>query len=355
MTEMMTTETLPPIRMLVLTLTGRCNFACRYCYAADVAAEDMSEETAMAALHLAGAGGARFLLQFSGGEPLLQFPLIRKLVLEAEAKKYDAQMQIQTNGALLTREIARWLYDHGVGIGLSLDGKPLANDRQRIAKDGTSAAAAVSRGFAALRDEGIAAGLTCVVTSQNVGTLESIVDMAYFYGNAPQVGFDILREQGRGTGMRAPSAEETEAALARIEARAARFERLTGRRLRFSQESRVRTVRLTGRHDFPQCYAMNGEAAYVDVHGKIYACSSLMGMEPFALGDVRSGRDPVRVRRVGAYIREAMVACRSCEAFTRCGGGCFSRWLRADGRVELSKAECALKKYFIRKEASRCE
>ena len=114
----MMTTVLSPIRMLVLTLTGRCNFACRYCYATDADQVDMKEETAIAALHLAGRGGNRFLLQFSGGEPLLRFPLIRKLVEIAERNHYDAQMQIQTNGSLLTKDIGTWLYRHGVGIGI---------------------------------------------------------------------------------------------------------------------------------------------------------------------------------------------------------------------------------------------
>ena len=58
-------NSMPPIRMLVLTLTGRCNFACRYCYASDVDAVDMDEETAVEAVMMAGASGERFLLPFS--------------------------------------------------------------------------------------------------------------------------------------------------------------------------------------------------------------------------------------------------------------------------------------------------
>lgn len=51
------TNNMPPIRMLVLTLTGRCNFACRYCYASDVDQVDMAEETAMKAVMMAGKSG----------------------------------------------------------------------------------------------------------------------------------------------------------------------------------------------------------------------------------------------------------------------------------------------------------
>ncbi len=346
----MPTPSIPPVRMLVLTLTGRCNFACRYCYAAGVDQEDMTEETAMAALSMAEAGGARFLLQFSGGEPLLMFPLIRKIVGEVERRKIDTQMQIQTNGSLLTRDMARWIYDHNIGIGLSMDGKPSVNDRFRIAKDGTGASKGVAQGFAALADEGIAAGLTCVVTSENVEKLDTIADMAYFYGNVAQVGFDILREQGRGTGMHAPSPEAMARALEKTARRMDQLEAMTGRHVEFTQGRWVRELRRTGKYEFPQCYAMNGEAAFVDVHGRIYACSSLMGFPAYALGNVMTGREPERVRRVGKYIHDAMDACRHCEYFKQCGGGCFSRWLTKDGNIRQSFAECEMKQFFIKRE-----
>lgn len=60
---------------------------------------------------------------------------------------------------------------------------------------------------------------------------------------------------------------------------------------------------------------MNGEAAFVDVHGDIYACSSLMGKSDYKLGNVNTGRCPENVRKVGAFIRNSMKACRMCEYF----------------------------------------
>mgnify|MGYP003614472378 FL=1 len=127
---------IPPIRMLVLTLTGRCNFKCLYCYASEQDPVDMTEETAIAAVALAHVSKNQFLLQFSGGEPLLQFPLIRKVVDFVEKNHVNAQMQIQTNGALLTKDIGKWLFDHNVGIGISCDGRPELMNRLRVSKDG---------------------------------------------------------------------------------------------------------------------------------------------------------------------------------------------------------------------------
>ncbi|MCI2098430.1 MAG: radical SAM protein [Succiniclasticum sp.] len=340
---------LPPVRMLVLTLTGRCNFACRYCYAASVAAEDMDEDTAVAAVHLAGRGRKRFLLQFSGGEPLLCFPLIQKLIRVVEENHYDAQMQLQTNGSLLTPEIGRYLFDHQVGLGLSCDGHPALMDRMRAARDGSSSSrltAAAARNLAA---QGIGTGLTCVVTADSVEELPGIADMAHFYGNVHQVGFDILREQGRGAGMKAPTAEAMTRALEKTYARMEALEKATGRKVHFTQEDRVRRLAQTGQHDFPQCYAMHGEAAFVDVHGDIYACSSLVGRPEYRLGNVRTGREPEKVRAVARRIQEAMAECRHCPYFPLCGGGCFSRWLRKDGVVRRVDAECAMKQFFIKK------
>lgn len=342
-------KSLPPIRMLVLTLTGRCNFACQYCYAAEVDQVDMDDDTAIRAVHMAGEGGARFLLQFSGGEPLLRFPLIRKLVKVVEENGYDAQMQVQTNGSLLTRDIGRFLYDHNVGIGISCDGRRQTMDRTRKAKDGGSSFKEASKGFKNLYAEGIATGITCVVTDDMVEDLPGIADMAHFYGNVHQVGFDILREQGRGAKLHAPTAEQMTKALEKTARRMDMLEMATGHHVHFTQEDRVARLLQTKQYEFPQCYAMNGEAAFIDVHGNIYACSSLMGRERYLLGTVATGRDPEKVAEVGAFIKKAMAACRTCEYFKLCGGGCFSRWLTHEGEVKLSEAECAMKKFFIKR------
>ena len=133
------------------------------------------------------------------------------------------------------------------------------------------------------------------------------------------------------------------------------LEEITGKHIHFTQEDRVRMLQRTGKYEFPQCFAMNGEAAFVDVHGDIYACSSLMGKSDYKLGNVNTGRCPENVRKVGAFIRNSMKACRMCEYFSLCGGGCFSRWLDKNGQVRCSEAECALKKFFIKRYLRRQE
>lgn len=85
------------IKMLVLSLTGQCNFACRYCYAAEHDRSMMSQETALAAVKLAAAGGERFVIQFSGGEPLLNFACLQAVADYVHQEKLPAVLQLQTN------------------------------------------------------------------------------------------------------------------------------------------------------------------------------------------------------------------------------------------------------------------
>ncbi|MGD8399397.1 MAG: AAA family ATPase [Bacillota bacterium] len=78
-------------------MTGSCNFACKYCYAGEHPQRMMSETTALKAISLAAADAAPFVLQFSGGEPLLAFDLIRKITDYVRRRRIPALVQLQTN------------------------------------------------------------------------------------------------------------------------------------------------------------------------------------------------------------------------------------------------------------------
>ena len=138
----------------------------------------MTEETAIAAVALAHVSKNQFLLQFSGGEPLLQFPLIRKVVDFVEKNHVNAQMQIQTNGALLTKDIGKWLFDHHVGIGISCDGRPELMNSLRVSKNGDRSSQKVIQAFQNLGEVNIEAGITCVVTDDTVEQLDGIAGMS---------------------------------------------------------------------------------------------------------------------------------------------------------------------------------
>lgn len=335
----------PVIRNLILSLTGACNYACVYCYAAFHPAEAMHPEIALQAVDLAGRSRQPFILQFTGGEPLLAFDVLQRVTERVEECRYPAVLQLQTNASLLTDEIAVYLKQHKIAVGVSLDGRPAVNDSLRKSKEETSASEATIRGIRILAAHKIAIGLTCVVTAVNVKELSGIIQMAYYLGNVRQIGFDLLRCQGRGAGLESASPAEVEEAVREAWALSRIWEKATGIHVRFSQLERMRTIASGKACPFGHCYSMHGEGAYVAADGKIYACSSLVGDPEFLIGDLcGSGFHAERARQVGEKIAAAMQACRTCSLFGVCGGGCFTRWRgRQDGKAG---EECAMQRVF---------
>ncbi|WP_222428118.1 radical SAM/SPASM domain-containing protein [Sporomusa sp. KB1] len=333
--------------MLILSLTGQCNFACKYCYAHEHPAESMNAATAIAAVELAAAAGQAFVVQFSGGEPLLNFPVMQEVIRYVRENGLPAIIQLQTNASLMTKERAAALKAGQVGIGISLDGRPDSNDRQRCLPDGKGTCWQILNGAGQLAAQGIAAGITAVVTNENAAKLSGIVEMAYYLGNIRRIGFDLLRAQGRGGEMAAPSSEAVWQGVKEALQTAERLARQTGKSMLFSQVERVAALANSQMQGFAHCHAMNGEAAFVDAQGSLYACASLAGNPDFSLGHVTTGLDTVKQRKVAALIQDGMSFCMKCPSFSLCGGACFARWYGANCGKQGYAAECALKQVAI--------
>ena len=337
----------PPIKMLILGLTGKCNFACVYCYAHEHPQQSMSFATARQAVDLAASSGKPFVLQLSGGEPLLEIELIQEITAYVQQKNIPAILQIQTNASLMDRAKAIFLRDHKIGVGISLDGRPTQNDALRQLPDGRGTSRLVMTGASVLASVGVETGITCVVADSNVRELSGIVETAYYLGNVRKIGFDLLRSQGRGVRVKAADALELSAALRKVLDTADRLAQQTGRILIFPHRERVESLCTQFCGGFSHCHAMNGEAAFVNAAGEIYACASLSGMPAFRLGHVKSGIEPERVQVIAETICGSMKFCQACDSFVLCGGGCFARWQGAGCPGEPYAPECALKQVFI--------
>ena len=126
------------LHMFVTTL--RCDHSCLYCQVSrqseDRAAYDMTEETARKAIDLMLRSPAPAVtMEFQGGEPLLNFPLIQFMVEYAEARNRDIGKQIRkviaTNLSRATREILEYCRDNQIRISTSLDGPEFIHNANR--------------------------------------------------------------------------------------------------------------------------------------------------------------------------------------------------------------------------------
>ncbi|MHC4757541.1 MAG: radical SAM protein [Planctomycetota bacterium] len=144
-------------RQLILNVTENCNFRCSYCtfnnkYGTwrDHSKRNMTWKVAKTAIDeflacdIASSMSQKTakepkVLSFYGGEPLLNFPLIKKSVeyIHKEAKTEKIMLVITTNGYLLNGEIADFLISKNFLITVSLDGPSDIHDRNRVTANGS--------------------------------------------------------------------------------------------------------------------------------------------------------------------------------------------------------------------------
>jgi sulfatase maturation enzyme AslB (radical SAM superfamily) len=118
------------IKTLELILTSQCNLRCSYCFENDKKSGRMEWEVARAALDRALASPEREIrVLFFGGEPLLEFPTLRRAVehvADNRRRSQRAKFTVITNGLLLGEDELTFLDRHRVHVQVSFDGTPQA-------------------------------------------------------------------------------------------------------------------------------------------------------------------------------------------------------------------------------------
>jgi uncharacterized protein len=138
-----------PIKAMCLNVAHDCNLACEYCFAEQGSfghmRELMSLETACKAIDfLIKNSGSRHNLEvdFFGGEPLMNFSVVKNTVEYArqKEKQYDKKFRftITTNGLLLNDAVGSFIHKEMENVVLSLDGRREINDSLRRIKSGKS-------------------------------------------------------------------------------------------------------------------------------------------------------------------------------------------------------------------------
>lgn len=131
----------------IIVVTLRCNMNCVYCHASSVPASekhyDMDKETAEKTVDfIFQSPNNNIRIEFQGGEPLLNWPVVKRIIEYAEEKnkkaKKDMKLTIVTNFTEMDEEKMDYLISHGVDICTSLDGPKELHDYNRIYTGGSN-------------------------------------------------------------------------------------------------------------------------------------------------------------------------------------------------------------------------
>lgn len=132
------------ITIVYIIPTNTCNLKCKYCFIGKLNDKPvkMEKSTLIKAIELFNKHlqeindkGTIFLY---GAEPLLNFDLIKVAVEYVKKHNYNIQFSMVSNGILITDEIADFIKDNNISLGISVDGPKEITDENRIFKNGNN-------------------------------------------------------------------------------------------------------------------------------------------------------------------------------------------------------------------------
>ena len=281
---------------LGLVLTHACNLACTYCYTGEKKRVRMTAGIAATALDFgfdaARRRGATLQIGFFGGEPLLEQGLLVAIAEQARARAaaldWPLQLQVTTNGTLLSAALVEELARLRVHVALSLDGTRAQHEAGRPLAGGGSSYDATLAGLRLLVDSSAPFDVIAVVDPCNVAELAGGVEAMIDDGVEC-----ITLNMNWGATWDDAAQDELDRQLERVAAIVLAWVR-RGRWIRVQPlESSLRSVLELGHAVTSSCAAGSRRLA-VAPSGRIYGCARAVGEDDgrAAIGDVHRGIVP---------------------------------------------------------------
>ncbi len=342
------------IKALCLHIAHTCNLNCSYCFASQGKYHGeralMSYEVGKRALDflIENSGSRRNLeVDFFGGEPLMNFDVVKRLVEYARSiekeKGKNFRFTLTTNGVLVDDDVIDFADREMSNVVLSLDGRKEVHDRYRVDYAGNGSWDKIVPKFQRFVEArgGKNYYMRGTFTHANPDFLEDIKTML-------DLGFSELSMEPVVAAAGDPAAL-TEADKPIV---MKQYEQLAELMLERDKEGKPFTfyhymIDLKGGPCIYKRISGCGsgtEYMAVTPWGDLYPCHQFVGDEKFKLGDIWHGVDNTAVQdefaSCNVYAREE---CRDCWAKLYCSGGCAANAYHSTGSVKgIYKYGCDL-------------
>ena len=332
------------IKALCLHVSHTCNLNCGYCFASQGKYHGeralMSFEVGRRALDfLVENSGSRHNLEvdFFGGEPLMNFDVVKQLVAYARSVEKERgknfRFTLTTNGMLIDDDVIDFCNREMSNVVLSLDGRKEINDRTRVDYAGNGSYDRIVPKFQKLVKArgGKNYYMRGTFTHANPDFTNDVFHMA-------DLGFTELSMEPVVCAPDDPAAL-TEQDLAVVKEQ---YELLAFDMLRRKKEGKPITFYhyMLDLENGPCIYkrisgcGSGTEYMAVTPWGDLYPCHQFVGEEAYRLGDIWSGVTNTALREefraCNAYARPE---CRDCWAKLYCSGGCAANAYHASGSI----------------------
>ena len=344
MADKLKNKTAGVVKALCLHIAHSCNLNCSYCFASQGKYHGdralMSFEVGKRALDFLvenSVSRRNLEVDFFGGEPLMNFDVVKKMVeyareIEGPANK-NSRFTLTTNGLLIDDDVIDFANREMSNVVLSLDGRREVHDRFRVDYAGRGSYDRIVPKFKKLVDsrDGKNYYMRGTFTHYNPDFLEDIRTML-------DLGFSELSMEP------VVSSPEDDGALteADLPIVLSQYEKLAELMLERDKAGKPFTfyhymIDLSGGPCIYKRISGCGsgtEYMAVTPWGDLYPCHQFVGEERFRLGDIYTGVTNKAVqdefRACNVYAHEE---CRNCWARLYCSGGCAANAYHSTGSV----------------------
>ena len=342
------------VKALCLHIAHTCNLNCAYCFASQGKYQGeralMSFEVGKRALDfLIENSGSRHNLEvdFFGGEPLMNFDVVKKLVEYARSiekeKGKNFRFTLTTNGVLIDDDVIDFCNKEMSNVVLSLDGRKEVHDKFRVDYNGNGSWEKIIPKFKKLVDARNNKDyyMRGTFTHHNPDFLEDIKTML-------DLGFTELSMEPVVCAEDDPSALTYDDLPVVLE----QYEKLAQLMIKRRKEGKPFTfyhymIDLQGGPCIYKRISGCGsgtEYMAVTPWGDLYPCHQFVGDEKYLLGNIFDGVKNTAIQdefmECNVYSREE---CKDCWARLYCSGGCAANAYHATGSVKgVYKYGCEL-------------
>lgn len=327
-----------PLSNISLNVAQVCNLSCVYCYGVDGEyglKGKMDEETAKKSIDFLiseSKNQKQISITFFGGEPLLNFPLIKKCVdySREESKKFgkDIQFSITTNGTKFNKEINDYLNTNKFSVLVSFDGDQETQDKNRPFRGGKGSYEKTLpkiKEFLKSRNGQATARATVTNHTTDLKILKSkLKDMGFRRANATVATVSDYANENRGVLSINLEDErmkevyeseniEAEEILNAIKNKKSLSEYGTSKIMQFIDQ-------LKTKNKSRFACGVGRKMVGVAINGDVYPCHRFVGEEKFKLGNVSDFDSKSRAKYSQSYT-DSHPVCSKCWAKYQCGGG----------------------------------
>lgn len=315
---------------LYLLVTNNCNLACKYCYAAErtqkLEKQIMPFSIAKKTVDfLFSQKKEHYEIVFFGGEPLMNFDLIKKVVEYCNKKNKKILYSIVTNGTLLNEEKILFIKENQFKIILSIDGGKEVQNSCRPFKGGKGTFEIIKNNLKLLEKLYYLNQISITINKNNLNVHDQIKELMD-NGIIGNISLEIVTSKDLELALDEKDmlklSEEYNKLTELIINTWNHKEKLIKisdffgpiNKINKSKEPILRQYRCTA---FINHFAVSYE-------GNVYPCSRFEGEKKFLIGNINTGID---INKINELIKEINITnkekCLKCWMRNVCGGGCY--------------------------------